>query len=42
MKTLLSSRHPRHHGAVPTISRFFGITIAMFFDDHGFPHFHAR
>jgi Domain of unknown function (DUF4160) len=27
---------------VPTISRFFGITIAMFFDDHGFPHFHAR
>jgi hypothetical protein len=27
---------------VPTISRFFGITIAMFFDDHGHPHFHAR
>jgi hypothetical protein len=27
---------------VPTISRFFGINIAMFFDDHGFPHFHAR
>jgi hypothetical protein len=27
---------------VPTISRFFGITIAMLFDDHGFPHFHAR
>jgi hypothetical protein len=27
---------------VPTISRFFGITIAMFFDDHGPPHFHAR
>jgi hypothetical protein len=27
---------------VPAISRFFGITIAMFFDDHGFPHFHAR
>jgi hypothetical protein len=27
---------------VPTISRFFGITIGMFFDDHGFPHFHAR
>lgn len=24
------------------MSRFFGITIAMFFDDHGFPHFHAR
>lgn len=27
---------------VPTISRFFGITIAMYFDDHGHPHFHAR
>ncbi len=27
---------------MPTISRFYGITIAMFFDDHGLPHFHAR
>jgi hypothetical protein len=27
---------------VPTISRFFGIGIAMYFDDHGPPHFHAR
>jgi hypothetical protein len=27
---------------VPTISRFFGITISMFHDDHGRPHFHAR
>ena len=27
---------------MPTISRFFGIAIAMYFDDHGFPHFHAR
>jgi len=27
---------------VPTISRFYGITIAMYFDDHGHPHFHAR
>ena len=27
---------------MPTISRFFGVTIAMFFDDHGYPHFHAR
>jgi hypothetical protein len=27
---------------MPTISRFFGIAIAMFFDDHGPPHFHAR
>lgn len=29
-------------GRVPTIRRFFGISIAMYFDDHGFPHFHAR
>ncbi len=28
--------------AMPTISRFFGIVIAMYFDDHGPPHFHAR
>lgn len=28
--------------AVPTISRFSVIVIAMYFDDHGFPHFHAR
>jgi hypothetical protein len=28
--------------SVPTISRFFGSSIAMFFDDHGPPHFHAR
>jgi hypothetical protein len=27
---------------VPTISRFFGVSIAMFFDDHGPAHFHAR
>ncbi len=27
---------------MPTISRFFGISVAMFFDDHGHPHFHAR
>jgi uncharacterized protein DUF4160 len=27
---------------VPTISRFFGIVIAMYFDDHEPPHFHAR
>jgi hypothetical protein len=27
---------------VPTISRFHGITIRMFFADHGFPHFHAK
>ncbi len=27
---------------MPTISRFFGIVIAMYFDDHDPPHFHAR
>jgi uncharacterized protein DUF4160 len=27
---------------MPTISRFFGISVVMFFDDHGPPHFHAR
>jgi Domain of unknown function (DUF4160) len=27
---------------VPTARRFSGIAIAMFFDDHGYPHFHAR
>jgi hypothetical protein len=27
---------------VPTISRFYGITIQMFFKDHGVAHFHAR
>lgn len=26
---------------MPTISTFFGITIRMYFDDHGAPHFHA-
>jgi len=27
---------------VPQISRFFGIVIAMYHDDHQPPHFHAR
>ena len=27
---------------MPTISRFFGITIQMYFDDHPPPHVHAR
>lgn len=26
---------------MPEISRFFGIVIQMYFDDHGPPHFHA-
>jgi hypothetical protein len=24
-----------------TLSRFFGITVRMYYDDHGRPHFHA-
>ena len=27
---------------MPEISRFFGIIISIFFDDHNPPHFHAR
>jgi hypothetical protein len=26
---------------MPEVSRFFGITIRMYFDDHPPPHFHA-
>ncbi len=27
---------------MPEISRFFGIVVKMFFDDHNPPHFHAE
>ncbi|MFH1362230.1 MAG: DUF4160 domain-containing protein, partial [bacterium] len=27
---------------MPEISRFFGIVIGVFYDDHNPPHFHAR
>lgn len=27
---------------MPEISRFFGIIVAMFYDDHEPPHFHVR
>ncbi|MBM4136584.1 MAG: DUF4160 domain-containing protein [Nitrospira sp.] len=27
---------------MPEISRFFGIVIAIFFDDHNPPHFHVK
>lgn len=27
---------------MPRISEFFGITIAMYYNDHGPPHFHAK
>jgi hypothetical protein len=30
------------HYQMPEISRFFGIIIKMFFDDHNLPHFHAE
>lgn len=32
----------RERERVPEISRFYGIVIAMFFDDHEPPHFHVR
>jgi hypothetical protein len=28
--------------AVPEISRFYGMVVAMFFNDHEPPHFHVR
>ena len=31
-----------YRAAMPEISRFFGIVITMYQDDHGPPHFHAR
>ena len=27
---------------MPVISRFYGIVIAMYFNDHSPPHFHAK
>ena len=27
---------------MPEISRFYGIVISMYYDDHNPPHFHAR
>jgi len=26
---------------MPEISRFYGIVVAMFYSEHGLPHFHA-
>ena len=31
----------RNHGGVPRISEFYGIIVAMYFREHGMPHFHA-
>jgi hypothetical protein len=36
------SKWPGPYDGVPTVSSFFGIAIRMFFEDHGFPHFHAQ
>jgi phosphomannomutase len=27
---------------MPEISRFYGIIISIFYDEHNLPHFHAR
>jgi hypothetical protein len=27
---------------MPSVSRFFGIVILMYYDDHAPPHFHAK
>ena len=39
------ARHPcvpnPYVRAVPRISSFYGITIAMYYREHGVPHFHA-
>ena len=31
----------RYQLSVPVIARFYGITVKMYFLDHGVPHFHA-
>lgn len=31
-----------HLRTVPEVSRFFGIVVAMYYDDHPPPHFHVR
>jgi hypothetical protein len=37
-----SGRGGSDHASVANHQPFFGIVIAMYFDDHGPPHFHAR
>ena len=32
----------REGAIIPEISRFLGISIAMYFDEHNPPHFHVR
>jgi hypothetical protein len=31
----------RYQLGVPVIARFYGITVKMYFREHGVPHFHA-
>ena len=38
----MSERPAQQVRPVPEISRFFGIVVAMYFDDHPPPHFHVR
>ena len=38
----MSTGTTANNAGVPTISRFFGLVITMYFDDHGHPHFHVR
>ena len=38
----MSSRPSAQNPFMPEISRFFGIVIKMFYDDHNPPHFHAE
>jgi len=40
--TSLIGRTPHYPRLVPRISSFYGIVIAMYYDDHAPPHFHAR
>ncbi len=38
----VSERPAQQVRPVPEISRFFGIVVAMYYDDHLPPHFHVR
>ncbi len=38
----LVSNYKGSNVSVPEVSRFFGIVIRMFYDEHNPPHFHAE
>ena len=42
LPSLRSSTFPSRELPVPEISRFLGIVITMYFNDHEPPHFHVR